>query len=191
MLAGPIVQVLFERGAFDSSQRVLVAQCLAAFSLGLAANGALLLLNRAFFSLQRPWLPTAAAAANLVLNGVLDWLLYRPLGVWGIPLATSISNLVFLFVLWHVLRRSMGGLEGGRTVRAVGAMLGCCVPLAATAYGLWWVVDRTLGESFGAQLAGLLLGSAAGVAVYAWLTRRLQIPEAAQVAGLLRRRLGR
>jgi hypothetical protein len=70
-------------------------------------------------------------------------------------------------------------------------MLGCCVPLAATAYGLWWVVDRTLGESFGAQLTGLLLGSGAGIVVYGWLTRRLQIPEAAQVAGLLRRRLGR
>ena len=191
VLAGPIVQVLFQRGAFDASQRVLVAQCLAAFSLGLAANGALLLLNRAFFSLQRPWLPTAAAAGNLVLNGVLDWLLYKPLGVWGIPLATSISNLVFLVVLWHVLRRSIGTLEGSRTLRAVLQMLGCCVPLAATAYGLWWVVDRTLGESFWAQLIGLLLGSAAGVVVYAWLTRRLQIPEATQVAGLLRRRLGR
>jgi putative peptidoglycan lipid II flippase len=191
VLAGPIVQVLFERGAFDSSQRDLVAQCLAAFSLGLAANGALLLLNRAFFSLQRPWLPTAAAAGNLVLNGLLDWLLYRPFGVWGIPLATSISNLVFLMVLWHVLRRSIGTLEGSRTLRAVLQMLGCCVPLAATAYGLWWVVDRTLGESFGAQLTGLLLGSVAGVVAYGWLTRRMQIPEAAQVAGLLRRRLGR
>ncbi len=85
VLAEPIVQVLFQRGAFDASQRDLVAQCLAAFSLGLAANGALLLLNRAFFSLQRPWLPTAAAAGNLVLNGVLDWLLYKPRGRVGHP----------------------------------------------------------------------------------------------------------
>ena len=95
-----------------ASQRDLVAQCLAAFSLGLAANGALLLLNRAFFSLQRPWLPTAAAAGNLVLNGVLDWLLYQPAGVWGIPLATSIANLVFFAVQWHVLRRSLGLARG-------------------------------------------------------------------------------
>jgi putative peptidoglycan lipid II flippase len=191
VLAGPIVQVLFERGAFDSSQRDLVAQCLAAFSLGLAANGALLLLNRAFFSLQRPWLPTAAAAGNLVLNAVLDWLLYKPLGVWGIPLATSIANLVFLVALWLVLRRSIGTLEGRRTLRAVLAMAGCCVPLAFVSYGLWWSIDQTFGGSFAAQLTGVVAGAAAGLALYAWLTRRLQIPEAAQVAGLLRRRLGR
>ncbi len=191
VLAGPIVQVLFQRGAFDASQRDLVAQCLAAFSLGLAANGALLLLNRSFFSLQRPWLPTAAAAGNLALNALLDWILYRPFGVWGIPLATSIANLLFLVALWLVLRRSIGTLEGRRTLQAVLTMLACCVPLAVTAYGLWWAVDHTLGPSFGAQLTGVVLGSAAGVAVYGWLTRRLQIPEAAQVAGLLRRRLGR
>jgi putative peptidoglycan lipid II flippase len=191
VLAEPIVQVLFQRGAFDASQRVLVAQCLAAFSLGLAANGALLLLNRSFFSLQRPWLPTAAAAGNLVLNGLLDWLLYKPLGVWGIPLATSIANLVFLVALWLVLRRSLGTLEGRRTVRAVGAMVACCVPLAATAYGAWWVIDRVLGQSFGAQLLGVLVGCAAGLVVYGWLTRRAQIAEAALVAGLLRRRLRR
>ena len=105
------------------SQRVLVAQCLAAFSLGLAANGALLLLNRSFFSLQRPWLPTAAAAGNLVLNGVLDWLLYKPLGVWGIPLATSIANLVFLVVLWLVLRRSTGHARGTPDGARVTAMV--------------------------------------------------------------------
>lgn len=191
VLAGPIVQVLFERGAFDASQRDMVAQCLAAFALGLAANGALLLLNRSFFSLQRPWLPAAAAAGNLVLNGLLDWVLYRPFGVWGIPLATSISNLVFLVVLWMVLRRSIGTLEGRRTLRAVATMAGCCLPLAAISFGIWWSVDRAFGGSFAVQLIGVVVGSAAGVAVYGWLTRRAQLPEAALVAGLLRRRLGR
>jgi putative peptidoglycan lipid II flippase len=191
VLARPIVQVLFQRGAFDASQRDLVAQCLAAFSLGLAANGALLLLNRAFFSMQRPWLPTAAAAGNLLLNAVLDWLLYQRAGVWGIPLATSIANLVFFTVQWHVLRRSLGSLEGRRTVRALTLMLACCVPLAATAYGLWWVVDRALGDGFAPQLLGVVLGMAAGSAIYLWLTRRLRMTEADLVLGVVRRRLAR
>lgn len=191
VLAQPIVQVLFQRGAFDASQRDLVADCLIAFSLGLAANGALLLLNRAFFSLQRPWLPTAAAGGNLVLNGVLDWLLYHPFGVWGIPLATSIANVVFLIVQWTVLRRSIGPLEGGRTLRSVLAMLACCVPLGATAYGVWWAFDRAFGDGFAAQLAGLLAGMAAGSAIYLWLTRRARLREAELVLDLVRRRLRR
>ena len=51
-------------------------------------------------------------------------------------------------------------------------MLACCVPLAATAYGLWWVVDRALGDAFAPQLVGLLLGWRRASAVYLWLTRR-------------------
>ena len=43
------------------------------------------MLNRSFFSLQSPWVPTAVALLNLGLNAVLDWAFYR-FGAWGIPL---------------------------------------------------------------------------------------------------------
>ena len=55
-------------------------------------NGTMLMLNRAFFSLQSNWLPTAVALGNLALNAVLDAAFYR-FGIWGIPLATSIVNI--------------------------------------------------------------------------------------------------
>ena len=49
---------------------------LAAFSLGLTFNGMMLMLNRGFFSLQAPWMPTAVAlgeprAQRRALRGVL------------------------------------------------------------------------------------------------------------------------
>ena len=50
------------------------------------------MLNRGFFSLQAPWMPTAVALGNLALNAVLYVVFYR-LGAWGIPLATSIANI--------------------------------------------------------------------------------------------------
>ena len=62
-----------------------MAAALAAFSLGLVFNGLMLMLNRAFFSLQAAWMPTLVALANLGLNAVLDACLYW-LGIWGIPL---------------------------------------------------------------------------------------------------------
>ena len=71
-LAVPIVRLLYQRGAFTADQTTVVAACLAAFALGLTFNGTMLMLNRAFFSLQSPWLPTGVALANLGLNAVLD-----------------------------------------------------------------------------------------------------------------------
>ena len=57
VLAEPIVRLLYERGAFGPTRR-RSSQALAAFSLGLTFNGTMLMLNRSFFSLQSPWIPT-------------------------------------------------------------------------------------------------------------------------------------
>ena len=72
VLAQPIVRLLYERGAFTASNTVVVAQCLAAFSLGLMFNGWMLLLSRGFYSLQRNWVPTTVALGTVGLNAVLD-----------------------------------------------------------------------------------------------------------------------
>ncbi len=70
VLAEPIVRLLYERGAFDPDETTAVAAALAAFSIGLTFNGMMLMLNRGFFSLQAPWIPTVVALANLALNVV-------------------------------------------------------------------------------------------------------------------------
>ena len=82
VLAEPITRLVYQHGKFHAGQTPIVAASLAAFSGGLAFNGAMLMLNRAFFSLQSNWLPTVVAGANLALNLVLDLLLY-PLGIWA------------------------------------------------------------------------------------------------------------
>src|SRR5262249_25022492 len=85
VVAEPVQRIVYQRGQFHASQTPVVAAALAAFSAGLMFNGTMLLLNRAFFSLQSNWIPTAVALANLGLNAVLDWAFYR-FGTWGIPL---------------------------------------------------------------------------------------------------------
>ena len=48
------------------------------FAFSLPFAGINLLLTRTFFSLQRPWIPTALAAVNLVVNLVVSLALYKP-----------------------------------------------------------------------------------------------------------------
>ena len=93
VLAEPIIRILYQRGAWSPAQTPVVAAALAAFSAGLVFNGAMLMLNRGFFSLQDNWPPTAVALGNLGLNAGLDFAFYR-FGTWGIPLATAVSNVV-------------------------------------------------------------------------------------------------
>jgi putative peptidoglycan lipid II flippase len=186
VLAEPIVRLLYERGAFGARETTVVAEALAAFTIGLTFNGMMLMLNRAFFSLQSPWIPTAVALGNLVLNGVLAWA-FSPFGVWGIPLATSIVNIAGTAALVWIFRREEGRL-GGRAIAASYARILVASALAAgTAYGIWRALDEVLGRELVAQLASLTVGLGIGTAVFLGAARILRIRELEALASLVRR----
>ena len=147
VLAEPIVRVVYQRGDFTPAQTPAVAASLAAFSLGLVFNGFMLMLNRAFFSLQSPWIPTWVALGNLGLNAVLDTAFYS-LGIWGLPLSTSIVNIAGSCALFVLLRRRLGRLDLHETARTVSRVVVASAILAVAAYGVWWPLDHWLGDSF-------------------------------------------
>ena len=105
-------------------------QCLAAFSLGLAFNGAMLLLNRAFFSMQLAvGADLRSRSRNLVAqrHARLGASTALGLGVWSIPLATSIANIVGVVLLYLQLRPL-----AGRARRARAACARSCASRVAT-----------------------------------------------------------
>ncbi|MBD0347591.1 MAG: murein biosynthesis integral membrane protein MurJ [Thermoleophilia bacterium] len=176
ILAEPIVRLLYERGRFDPDQTTVVAGALAAFSLGLAFNGMMLMLNRGFFSLQQPWLPTWVALGNVVLNVALYAALYR-VGVWGIPLAVSLANVAGAAMLLVLMRRRLGRIDFRSIVASLARVLVAAAALAGAAYGVWWALDDALGRSFGAQLASVSAALAAGSIVYLVMCRALGVRE--------------
>jgi putative peptidoglycan lipid II flippase len=176
VLAEPMVRLLYQRGEFGPEETTIVAQALAAFSLGLTFNGIMLMLNRGFFSLQEPWTPTLVALGNLVLNAALYAVFYR-VGTWGIPLAISLANIAGAIALLVLLRRRIGRIDFAETARAfvlitIGAAL-----LAAVAYPVWAVLDDALGRGFGGQLVSLSTALLAGLAAYLISCRLLGIRE--------------
>ena len=186
VLAVPIVRLLYERGAFGPAETEVVADALVAFAAGLTFNGTMLMLNRAFFSLQSPWVPTAVALGNLAFQVVLNAALYR-VGVWGIPLATSLVNLAGTVALLVVFRRRLGRIEGRRTLDAYIRVTAAAGAAAAVAFGVWYGLDNALGRSLGAQVAsvGLAVASAAGAFVIA--ARILRVRELDVLFSLVRR----
>ncbi len=186
VLATPITRVIYERGAWGSHETAVTAGALAAFSLGLTFNGAMLMLNRAFFSLQTPWTPTAIALGNLAVNSALAAALYR-VGTWGIPLATSIANVAGTAALLVVFRRRLGRIEFGETARTVGLVTLASAALAVVAYPVWHVLDHALGRSLGGQIASLGTALVAGFAVYLISCRLLGVRELDALLSLLSR----
>jgi putative peptidoglycan lipid II flippase len=189
-LAVPITRVLYERGAFTADQTTVVAGALAAFALGLTFNGTMLMLNRAFFSLQSPWIPSWVALGALVLNGALDAVLYR-VGIWGIPLATSLVNIAATVALAVVLRRRLGTLHGATILRSYARIVLASAAAAGAGYGIWRGLDELLGRSLGAQVVSVGLALVAATAVYLVSARLLGIRELGALLSLVGRSGGR
>jgi putative peptidoglycan lipid II flippase len=176
VLAEPIVRILFQRGHFAPGQTPGVAHSLAAFSAGLVFNGAMLMLTRAFFSLQSNWVPTAVALGNLFLNAILDFAFYR-LGVWGIPLATAVCNFAGTWALLVLLRRRLGRMDGGAIAQTVARVTVASALVAGVAWVVWRPLDDVLGRSFGAQVVSLGAALVAAVGTYLVACRAMRVRE--------------
>jgi len=191
VLATPIVRLVYQRGEFNAHSTQLTAEALLVFAFSLPFSGWNLLLTRTFFSLQRPWLPTALAGVSLVVNTVISLALYKPLGITGVVLGTVISNALLTGLETRYLAPLLGGLELRETLIACFGMLVGAGMLAEVAYGVWWVLDNVFGTGFIGQVISVGGGLTAGGAVYLLWVLWLPIPEARQVTDLFARRLRR
>ncbi len=187
VLATPIVRLLYQHGAFTASQTHIVAPCLAAFALGLTFNGTMLMLNRGFFSLQSPWIPTVVAVMNLAINAGLDAAFYR-FGIWGIPLSTSIVNIAGTWGMLVLFRRRVGGFEMRETVQSFVLVAVASAVLAAVGWWVWHLLDAGLGQSLPAQIVSLGGGLGLGLAAFFGACRLLGVRE---LESMLRLRRGR
>jgi putative peptidoglycan lipid II flippase len=185
VLAEPITRLVYERGAFGNEATDLTSTAMLWWSISLPFQGVSLLFSRTFFSLQRPWATTALAGLNLVVNAVLAALLHGPFEIAGIVIGTVAGTVAMCVAQGWILRRDLGGIEGGRTVASVLRMLMAAALLGGLSYGVWYGLDAALGRSLVAQLVSVLGGIAAGVVVYAAVVWVLRVPEARQIRQLL------
>jgi putative peptidoglycan lipid II flippase len=190
VLAEPITRLVYERGEFGPDSTDLVAEALFWFSFSLPFAGANLLLTRTFFSLQRPWIPTALGGATLLVNAVVAIALYGPFGVGGIVVGTAVASAAMTYGQARYLRRELGGrLEAGRTLAGVLRMTAAAAALGAVAYGVHWALDDVLGRSLAGQVVSVGVALVAGLLVYAGAVLMMRIPEALQIEALVSGRL--
>ena len=186
VLAEPIIRILFQRGQFLPDQTPVTADCLAAFSGGLVFNGAMLMLNRAFFSLQENWIPTAVALGNLFLNAILDFAFYR-FGTWGIPLSTAVVNIAGTGALLLLIRSRLGAIQGSRMASTTIRVSVASAAAAAAAFAVWKPLDSALGRSFPGQVGSLAPALLAATAAYLLGCRALRVRELDTLLSLIGR----
>jgi putative peptidoglycan lipid II flippase len=104
-IPGPIVTVLFQRGAFDDADALATAHALAAFAIGLPAYVLIKALTPGFYAREDTKTPVKIAVAAVAVNIVLAVALMQFLAHAGIALATALAAWMNAGLLGTILVR--------------------------------------------------------------------------------------
>lgn len=115
VLRFPIVEVVFQRGAFDQHAVDMTVAAFFFFSFGLIGFAVRNVLSSTFFSMHDTRTPMVTGAIAVAVNVCLALLLSPSLGIGGLALASSISAVVGSVLLVFALKRRLGRL-GLRTL---------------------------------------------------------------------------
>jgi putative peptidoglycan lipid II flippase len=171
VVAGPIVDALFRRGAFSAADAAATAGVLRAYALGLPAFVLIKCLIPGFFARSDTATPVKIAGAAVAVNIVLKVALMAPLGPVGLALATSAAAWtncgLLALILWRRGHFAPDRRLRGKLPRMLAAATGTAAALAAADF---WLVPLAGGLPGGlSALVGLALVVVAGAVAYVLL----------------------
>ena len=185
----PAYSLFFMGGAFSYHDVRETAMALAAFAPGLFFLGVSRVVVPAFYAMKDTKTPVWISFGTLLVNAGFGLLLMGPLLHVGLALATTLSTVFNAGVLLWVLRRKIGRLGLRRIFFSFCRILPAAVLMGVT---VWAVLSLGSWQQAGARLekaAILAAAIGAGGAIYAGACVLFRVPEAAEAAALLKRKL--
>jgi putative peptidoglycan lipid II flippase len=191
LLRQPIVQVLFQHGAFVAESTALTARTLFYYSLGLPAFAVIKLITPMYYSTHDTMTPARIGAyslgLNLVLNVIFLFFFFRYFLNGSPALASTIAAYFNFSALFLIFRKRHGTLGSRGLVAAIAKMAVCAGAMAISCY-LALKFSGFAGSKYFLHQAGLLAALILGsTAIYFGLARLLRCEELSELLSLLRR----
>jgi putative peptidoglycan lipid II flippase len=180
--APQIIQLLFQRGAFDTRDTADTASVMRVYCCGLLGHSMVGALVRPFFSGTRPtWYPAAAMGAGLSVTVVAGAIAVRYWGVHGIAAANAVGITTAALLLLCGLGARVVAID----VRHVAAGLVRLLLAGCAAAAAGWATARLVTEPPAAALAG----GVTVLVVFASVAHLVRAPEVPQLFATVKRRL--
>lgn len=162
----PIVQLLFERGAFDRTLTLATADVVFFYALGLGAYVSTRNLVPAFYAIQDTATPVKIGAIAVLVNIGASVLFMGPLGAGGLALATALSSFVNLGLLVFALRRRLGRLGAAPFLPSLLRLGVASAAMGLVGLGTLHLADPVTVEPIFRRAVMVSLELAASLAVY-------------------------
>ncbi len=190
-LSVPIVQVVYEHGAFEERDSALVASLLVANGIGMFIYLGRDVLVRVFYALGDGDTPFHISMVNIFLNALFDYFLIERFGAPGLVLATVCVNLFSVIMLLFLLDRKLNGLPWREWAYPFLGLLIASLLTGAASWGMVWVCENILGlgtDKLLLQLLKLCISSLVGLGVFTLITAQLKLPEVEEFVSRLRQK---
>jgi len=191
VLRRPIVNLLFQYGAFGPDARELTQAAFLYYSLGLAGHALVQILARAYYATRDTTTPVALTLISIGANVVLSVSLAPTMGINGLALANSIATLAEAALLLALLapraRLRLVGL-GYATLKQVTAALFMGVGMYLFIFVTNIPLDLRVEPSKPILFLQTLLATAFGGLIYVSAAYLLRIAELQEVVTLVRAR---
>ncbi|WP_223701180.1 murein biosynthesis integral membrane protein MurJ [Sutcliffiella deserti] len=179
-----IVRFLFGRGAFDQEAVMMTSEAFFFYTIGLTSMGLQLILSKTFYSLHDTKTPMVNAAIAMGLNIVLNFLLWKPFGLGGLALATSVSSIFCTILLLRSLRKKIGKLGLKSTTISFIKVALASILMGLACKGIFENLKVSTGENI-----SLLLTIFAGICIYTILIHLLKLEDIRLLSKRLLKRL--
>jgi len=194
IFAQEIVSLLFEHGKFTAHDVAMTAGPLQAYAFGLVFYSAIKVLQPAFYTIDKRFIPMMVSLGIIALNASLNFFTVFVLQ-WdhtALAWATALGLAVNFAALYLSMRKFAGGLETKALSASLMRLLIGIASMAAVCYGLkLYLLADWAKMSFLAQAAGLGTTVTLAAVMYFFVTQKLRVEEAGEFIGIVSKRFKR
>jgi putative peptidoglycan lipid II flippase len=134
VLAHPIIELVFQRRAFDAHSTFMTAGALACYAPGIVGYSIVKIASPSFYSLREARIPVIISVITIAANLVLNLWLNSFMSFRGLALGTAIAANINAVLLLIALSKRIDGIELPRILRTFMKALVASAAMGAAAY---------------------------------------------------------
>jgi len=190
VVAAPIIDLLFEHGAFTPADTEVTALALRLYLVGLPFAAVDLLLVYAFYARQDTLTPALIGLVSLVIYMIVALALAPTIGVFSLMIADSVKHIVHAALSALFLARRLGGFGDQRVLVTVCKATAAAVVMAGGAVLVIWAVPQLIdSKRIYGEIALVSAAGAVSVVLYVGTALLLRLEALTWVGGMVWSRL--
>lgn len=191
VLSQPIVRILFQRGAFDARATQMTAIALVFYSVGLIGVGLRDILTKIFYSVQDTKTPMINATIAVVMNICMNLIFIRHLKHGGLALATSLSSIICILLLFRSLKKKLGDFGQKKIIIVFFKTTFAALIMGVVARVVYKFIFVMLGTGLIMEVIALGTAIVAGATVYGLLILLFKVDEVSMITDIVKKKLKR